>query len=458
MSSSNLDVYNPATGEVIASIPNIDAKHIPYCITNAQRAFQIWSKMPADERAMVLAKSAQMMRDRKNDLAHLLSLEQGKTLKEAQGEIDYGLNFFDWYSEEARRIKGFIHEVKPGKEIVVRKEPIGVCAAITPWNFPSAMITRKAGAALAAGCTMLVKPAPDTPLSAFAIQEILLACGAPEGALQIVSGDAQSIGEALLTDKRIRKFSFTGSTRTGKYLMEKAAQTLKKLTLELGGNSPFIVFDDADLERAVSDGIFSKFRNGGQACTSINRYFLQKGIKEKFLKAFIPKVKEFKAGNGLDPASDIGALINKQAVEKIITLVKDAVSNGASMTVGAIPDGKSLVVSPIVLENVPKTAKIFSEEVFGPVVAIYDFTSEEEVIEAANNTDYGLASYVYTTDLARANRMVSALEYGMVGLNDSRLQLSSFPFGGIKHSGFGREGSSEGVEEYLVLKSVNVSY
>lgn len=453
VSTSTLKVLNPATGECIAEIPNIDPHHVSARIDKSYNTFLMWRAKSCEERSVALARVTQRMRERKDDLARLMTLEQGKTLKEAAGEVEYAANFFEWYAEEAKRIRGSIQEIQPGKEIRVTKEPVGVCAAITPWNFPSAMITRKAGAALAAGCTMVIKPAPDTPLSAFAIEMIFHECGLPEGLLQIISGDAQKIGEAFFADPRIKKFSFTGSTRTGRYLMSQAAQTLKKVTLELGGNSPFIVFNDADLTKAASDAMFAKFRNGGQACTSINRFFLHRDIKERFLEIFLPQVNALKVGNGMDSQSDIGPLINMQAITKIRELLEDAVTKGAKIIAGTIPEGRNLFVAPTVLEATPKNARVFSEEIFGPVIAVYTFDTEDEVVAAANNTDYGLASYLYTKDLGRAQRVSRALEYGMVGLNETRIQLPMFPFGGIKHSGFGREGGSEGLEEYLQLKS-----
>lgn len=452
-----LAVSDPATGEKIASLQLAGQKAIIAAIDECEVAFQAWRQESSERRSELLRTVASMMRRDIKDLSRLLTSEQGKSLKEAEGEIEYAASYLDWFAEEARRISGSISSLSQEKDIIVRKEPIGVCAAITPWNFPSAMVTRKAGAAIAAGCSVILKPAPDTPLSAVAIQRLFEEAGAPKGLLNVVVCEADLFSDIISSDLRIRKLSFTGSTRTGKLLMAKASNSLLKLTMELGGNAAFIVCEDASLDQALAGAMFSKFRNGGQACVSINRFLIHSSRYEEFSSLLAKKVAALRVGAGTDPATQVAPLINLNAVKKIHELVADALENGAKLKVGTLPDPNSLYVAPIVLCDVTPSMRIASEEIFGPVCALYRFDRDEEALTFANRTQYGLANYVFTKNLDRARYFIGRLESGIVGVNDSRISIYQAPFGGCKQSGFGKEGGREGIEEYLISKYVLLS-
>ena len=383
-----------------------------------------------------------------------MTVEQGKPLSESRGEIGYANSFIRWFAEEGKRVYGdVIPSSKAELRYIILKQPAGVCAAITPWNFPAAMITRKAAPALAAGCTMIIKPATETPFSALAIVALAEQAGIPAGVIQVVTGKSSVIGDILTGDARIHKLSFTGSTEVGRTLMAQCAPTIKKLSLELGGNAPFIVFEDADLDKAADGLIASKYRNAGQTCVCANRVYVQDSIKEKFLDIFIKKVAELKVGNGLDEGVNVGPLINEKALEKVQALLKDALDKGATLiTGGSTNNASALSYNPTVISDISSDMDIASEEIFGPIAPIFTFSSEEEVIHAANDTIYGLAAYFYTSNYARAWRVTEGLEYGMVGHNTGMISTEVAPFGGVKQSGFGREGSKYGIEEYVVTK------
>ena len=383
-----------------------------------------------------------------------MTAEQGKPLTESRGEIGYANSFIRWFAEEGKRVYG---DVIPANSTqlrhVVLKQPVGVCAAITPWNFPAAMITRKVAPAMAAGCTIIVKPATETPFSALALGALAEQAGIPAGVLQIVTGKSSTIGEILTGDARIHKLSFTGSTEVGRTLMAQCAPTIKKLSLELGGNAPFIVFDDADLEKAAAGLIASKYRNAGQTCVCANRVYVQDSIKDKFLDVFVKKVAELKVGNGLEEGVDIGPLINKKALDKVQALLKDALDKGAKLvTGGSVNDASELTYNPTIITDISSDMDIASEEIFGPIATIFTFKDEAEVIRAANDTIYGLAAYFYSSDYARSWRVTEELEYGMIGHNTGLISTEVAPFGGVKQSGFGREGSKYGIEDYITTK------
>lgn len=454
-----IEVRNPATNAVVGRVPACTGRETRAAIELASRAWPAWRAMPAPERAAIISKAAQLMRENVDELAALLTAEQGKPLKEARGEISYGAGYFEWFAEEARRIYG---ETIPGnrakQRIIVLREPVGVVAAITPWNFPNAMIARKIAPALAAGCCFIGKPAPETPLSALAIGALCEKAGLPKGVLQIITGPAEPIAEALLQSDDVRKLSFTGSTEVGKLLMRGSADTLKRLTLELGGNAPFIVCEDADLEKAASAAMLAKYRNAGQTCICVNRFLVHTACAERFTRLLVEKTAALKVGDGSDPASDIGPLISLDAVDKVRRLLRDAEKHGAETLLGQAPgdDSKSLFVPPVVLRGVTPEMALTREEIFGPVSAIQTFSGDEEAIEKANATEFGLASYVFTENLSRAWRIVEGLRYGMIGLNDSAISAVQAPFGGVKHSGFGREGGRQGLDEYLEYKYVSM--
>lgn len=452
-----LPVTNPFDGSHIGTVPDMGATETKAAITAAAEAFPAWRDKTAAERADILKKWYALQMENLDDLAVLLTTEQGKPLTEAKGEIRYGASFVEWFAEEARRVYG---DVIPshGKElrIMTIRQPIGVAAAITPWNFPNAMITRKVAPALAAGCTVVIKPAGDTPLSALALAVLAEKAGFPPGVLNIITTDQPDVvGKELTSNPLVRKLSFTGSTKIGKLLMEQSADTVKKLSLELGGNAPFIVFDDADLDAAVAGAIASKYRNAGQTCVCANRMYAQAGIYEKFTQKLAEATSELAVGNGMDDGVKIGPLINKGALEKVQRLVDDATANGAKVLVGgkqkAVNDAGSFY-EPTVLTDVLPTMDINSEEIFGPIAPVIKFETEQEVIEMANDTPLGLASYFYGRDYARIWRVAEALEYGMVGINTGMISTAVAPFGGIKQSGFGREGSKYGMDDFLVMK------
>lgn len=453
-SGKTFDVKNPATGDLIAKVPSLTAEETRQAIDAAASAFPEWAGLLAEKRARILRKWYDLMMDNQNDLAAIMTAEQGKSFTESKGEIAYAASFIEWFAEQSRRINGdIIPSHKDGARILVTHEPVGVTAAITPWNFPAAMIARKAAAALSVGCTMVVKPASATPLTALAMAELAARAGVPEGVLSVVTGPAGEIGGELTSNPAVRKVSFTGSTATGKKLMEQSASTLKRLSLELGGNAPFIVFDDADLDAAVEGAIASKFRNSGQTCVCANRFLVQDGIYDAFAEKLTEAAKKLKVGNGMDEGVDQGPLINEDAVETVQAHIEDALLKGARIQLG----GKSHALGgtffePTVLTDVPTAARIAKEETFGPVAALFRFSEEAEAIAMANDTEFGLAAYAYTKDLARAFRVSAALDYGIVGLNEGLISTAIAPFGGRKESGFGREGSHYGASEYLDIK------
>lgn len=447
-------VFNPATGEVIVEVAKGDAVEADAAIAAAAAALPAWRALTAKERSIKVRRWGELMLEHRDELAELLTREQGKPLAEARGEVGYAASFLEWFAEEAKRAYG---DVIPSpflnSRIVVTREPVGVVAAITPWNFPLAMITRKAAPALAAGCTMVLKPSEETPLSAFALGVLAAQAGIPAGVFNIVSGDAIAIGKALTGSDVVRKLSFTGSTWIGKLLAAQCADTLKKLSLELGGNAPFIVFNDADIDAAVRGAMASKFRNTGQTCVCVNRFYVQSGIYDAFTKALADAVSKLRVGNALAGEVDQGPLINRAALGKVNIHVADALEKGARLVTG----GKEHALGgtfyePTVLVNARPDMLIAQEETFGPVAACFRFDTEREVVAAANNTPFGLSAYFYTRDMARAWRVADALETGMVGINEGILSTEVAPFGGVKQSGLGREGSRYGLDEYLELK------
>jgi succinate-semialdehyde dehydrogenase/glutarate-semialdehyde dehydrogenase len=453
-SGSTYPVLNPATGEVIAQVAEGGVAETTQAIAAAERAFPAWRAMTAKERGIRVRRWGELMLENRDALAELLSLEQGKPLAEARGEVGYAASFFEWFAEEAKRGYGdVIPSPNPNAKIIVTREPVGVVAAITPWNFPLAMITRKAGPALAAGCTMVLKPSEDTPLSAFALAVLAEKAGIPAGVFNIVSGDAVAIGGVLTESEVVRKLSFTGSTRVGKLLAKQSADTLKKLSLELGGNAPFIVFDDADIAAAVQGAMASKFRNTGQTCVCVNRFYVQDGVYDAFTQALTAAVRNMRVGNALQGEVEQGPLINAAALKKVETHVADALLKGAKVLTGGKPHALGgTFYEPTVLVDASKSMLIAAEETFGPVAACFRFKTEDEAIAAANDTPFGLSAYFYTRDLARAWRVAEALESGMVGINEGILSTEVAPFGGVKQSGLGREGSKYGLDEYTELK------
>jgi succinate-semialdehyde dehydrogenase/glutarate-semialdehyde dehydrogenase len=455
-SGAVIAVTNPATGEQIGSVPNMGAAETRRAIEAASAAWPAWRAKTSKERSNVLRKWTELMLANQDDLAKLMTAEQGKPLAESRGEIEYAASFIEWFSEEARRIYGdTIPAHQPDKRIVVLKEPIGVCAAITPWNFPAAMITRKAGAALAAGCTMVLKPASATPFSALALAELAQRAGVPKGVFSIVTGSATAIGGEMTGNPLVRKLTFTGSTEIGKKLLEQCAGTVKKTSMELGGNAPFIVFDDADLDAAVEGAIASKYRNAGQTCVCANRLLVQDSVYEKFAEKLAERVQKLSVGNGMEPGVVIGPLIDDKAVAKVEEHVSDALAKGARIVVG----GKrhqlgGRFYQPTVIVDVKPDMKVTNEETFGPVAPLFRFKDEREAIRMANDTEFGLASYFYSRDLGRVWRVSEALEYGIVGVNTGIISTAVAPFGGVKESGLGREGSKYGIEDYLEVKYV----
>lgn len=450
---ADMEVTNPATGNPTGTMPDCSAAETNAAIEAARRAMVGWRARTHADRADMLMRWYQLIMDNADDLAMLLTSEQGKPLAEARGEVTYGASFVRWFAEEARRINGkIIPSPAPGKKIFAMKEPVGVCAIITPWNFPIAMITRKVAPGLAAGCTMVVKPSDFTPYSALAMAVLAERAGIPKGVLNVLTGRPEAIGAALTASPVVRKLSFTGSTRVGALLAERCAPTLKKLSLELGGNAPFIVFDDADLDAAVEGAMASKFRNGGQTCVCANRILVQSGIHDAFVEALSRRVDALNVGPGTTDGIDIGPMINGAAVEKIKAHVADARAKGAQ-PVTRKRDLPAQYADPVVLVGATTDMRLASEETFGPVAPIFRFETEEEVLEIANGTPYGLAAYFYTRDMARAFRVGEALEFGLVGLNTGAVSHEVSPFGGVKSSGLGREGAQEGIEEYLETKA-----
>lgn len=451
---SRIDVHNPATGESVGHVPRMGEAETQRAIAAAERAFALWKQQTAEARARLLQRWFELMMENQEDLALIMTSEQGKPLAESRGEIAYAASYVQWFAEEARRIYGStVPAPWADKRIIVTKEPVGVCAAITPWNFPAAMITRKVAPALAAGCTIIVKPAQQTPLSALAMAELAQRAGIPEGVFSVITGSSRAIGGVLTASMAVRKLTFTGSTEVGRVLAEQCAPTLKKMSLELGGNAPFIVFDDADLDAAVEGAMASKYRNTGQTCVCANRLLVQDGVYDAFMARLKVAVQALKVGNGLEAGVGQGPLIDQAAVDKVEELVADAVKNGAEVVLG----GKRHALGgtfyePTILANATDRMRIAREEVFGPVAPVFRFKTEVEAIRMANDTEYGLAAYFYARDVGRVWRVGEALEYGMVGINSGIISTAVAPFGGVKQSGMGREGGAAGIEEYLSTK------
>jgi succinate-semialdehyde dehydrogenase/glutarate-semialdehyde dehydrogenase len=453
-SGKSLLVTNPATDEVLGTVPDMGAAETRRAIHAANKAYPAWRAKTAKERAAILRRWYDLIMVDLEDLARIMTAEQGKPLSEAQAEVAYAASFVEWFAEEAKRIYGeTIPPHQADKRIVVIKEPVGVCAAITPWNFPSGMITRKAAPALAAGCTMVLKPASATPYSALALVQLAERAGMPNGVLNVVTGNSREIGAEMTANPIVRKLSFTGSTEVGKLLMQQAAVTVKKLSLELGGHAPFIVFEDADIDAAVEGALVSKYRNSGQTCVCANRLLIQESIYDVFAAKLADQVKRLQVGDGMEPGVTTGPLIDEAAVVKVQEHIDDAVSKGAEILVGGKRHALGgLFFEPTVLVDVDSRMKITREETFGPVAPLYKFRTEAEAIQMANDTEFGLAAYFYTRDVGRTWRVSEGIEYGIVGVNTGLISTETAPFGGMKESGIGREGSKHGIEEYLEVK------
>jgi len=459
-SNKSFEVTNPANGEILDTLPDAGREEAERAINAAAEAQPAWAEKTAQERAAVMRRAVGLMHEGKERLARILTLEQGKPLTESQAEIVYAASFVEWFAEEGRRVYGeTVPASFPDKRVLVMKRPVGVTAAITPWNFPAAMITRKLGPALAAGCAMVIKPSELTPLSALEIARIFEEAGLPEGILSVVAGsDPLPMSEAIMSDRRVRKLSFTGSTEVGKLLMREAANTVKRLSLELGGHAPFIVFMDADLEAAVEGAVASKMRNMGQTCVCANRIFVQRPVMHEFAKKLAERMAAMKVGSGLEEGVSVGPLIEPKAIAKVERHVADAKDKGANITLGGkrVENGGGNFYAPTVLLDVDDSMLVAKEETFGPVAALLPFDTEDEVIERANDTAYGLAAYYYTRDIGRVIRLAEKLEYGIIGANDGMPSTVQAPFGGLKESGFGREGGHQGIEEYLDAKFVSL--
>jgi succinate-semialdehyde dehydrogenase/glutarate-semialdehyde dehydrogenase len=447
-------VNNPATGELLAECASCGTAETRRAIEAAEAAMPAWRKRSAKDRAGILRKWFNLMMENQEDLARIMTAEQGKPLAESRGEIAYGASYIEWFAEEGKRIYGdTIPQPSNDKRIVVIKQPVGVVACITPWNFPNAMLTRKIAPALAAGCTVVCKPANATPLSAFAFAVLAEQAGVPAGVINIVTGKTSEIGEEMTSNPIVRKLTFTGSTPVGKMLMAACSKTVKRTSMELGGNAPFIVFDDADLDEAVKGAIICKFRNAGQTCVCANRIFVQEGVFDEFTKKFMAATAGLKLGNGMDDGVNVGPLINEKAANDVISFIDDAVANGAKLVAGG---GRASLgacfVQPTILTNVNDSMRVFREEIFGPVAPLFKFKTEEEAIAMANDTEFGLASYFYSRDIGRIWRVSEGLEYGIVGINEGIISNEMAPFGGVKESGQGREGSKYGLDDYLEIK------
>ncbi len=447
-------VINPSTGETIAEVARCGAAETGRAIDAAERAQKDWARRPAKERSQLLRRLFDLMMAHQDDLGRILTAEQGKPLEEAKGEIAYGAAFLEWFAEEAKRVYGdTIPGPSPDKRIVCIKQPVGVVACITPWNFPNAMLTRKIGPALAAGCTVVCKPANATPLSAFAIAELADRAGIPKGVINVLAGRTGEIGEALTSSTKVRKLTFTGSTEVGKELISACAVNVKRTSMELGGNAPFIVFDDADLDAAVEGAIASKYRNAGQTCVCANRMLVQSSVYEAFSDKLAAAVRQLKLGDGFEDGVKIGPLIDVNAANDVLSMVEDAVSRGAELVIGGkrAANGEAFV-EPAILTGVTREMRVFNEEIFGPVAPLVRFDSEAEAIEMANDTPFGLASYFYARDMGRIWRVSEGLEYGIVGVNAGLISNEMAPFGGVKESGNGREGSKYGIDDYVEIK------
>ncbi|QSY08664.1 NAD-dependent succinate-semialdehyde dehydrogenase [Burkholderia pseudomallei] len=458
-SDATFEVFDPATGESLGTVPKMGAAETARAIEAAQAAWAGWRMKTAKERAAILRRWFDLVIANSDDLALILTTEQGKPLAEAKGEIVYAASFIEWFAEEGKRVAGdTLPTPDANKRIVVVKEPIGVCAAITPWNFPAAMIARKVGPALAAGCPIVVKPAESTPFSALAMAFLAERAGVPKGVLSVVIGDPKAIGTEITSNPIVRKLSFTGSTAVGRLLMAQSAPTVKKLTLELGGNAPFIVFDDADLDAAVEGAIASKYRNNGQTCVCTNRFFVHERVYDAFADKLAAAVSKLKVGRGTESGATLGPLINEAAVKKVESHIADALAKGASLMTGgkrhALGHG---FFEPTVLTGVKPDMDVAKEETFGPLAPLFRFASEEELVRLANDTEFGLAAYLYSRDIGRVWRVAEALEYGMVGINTGLISNEVAPFGGVKQSGLGREGSHYGIDDYVVIKYLCVA-
>ncbi|TYC89318.1 NAD-dependent succinate-semialdehyde dehydrogenase [Novosphingobium sp. BW1] len=453
-SGATLEVTNPGTGEVMGTVPKMCSDETLRAIDAAEAALPAWRAKTAGERSKILRKLYELMMDAQDDLGELLSREQGKPLAEGKGEIAYGASFIEWFGEEAKRAYG---DTIPGhasdRRIVVIKQPVGVVGAITPWNFPNAMITRKLGPALAAGCTMVIKPASATPYSALAIAALCEKAGIPAGVVNVVTGSAGQIGSTLTGSPKVAKITFTGSTEIGRQLLKESADTVKKCSMELGGNAPFLVFDDADVDAAIEGAMISKFRNGGQTCVCTNRFYVQDGVYDEFVEKLAARVKAMKVGYGLDEGTEVGPLVDEKAVAKVEEHLKDAVDGGATVLAGGSRNERGgSYFNPTVVANVKPDMLLAREETFGPLAGVIRFTEEAEAIAMANDTEFGLASYFYASDMSRVWRVAEALEAGMVGINTGLISTEVAPFGGVKQSGLGREGSHYGLDDYMELK------
>ncbi|PAO67008.1 MULTISPECIES: succinate-semialdehyde dehydrogenase [Bacillus] len=458
---NQLTVYNPATGEEIKTIPQQSAKEVEEAIERSHQAFKTWSKTSANERASLLKKWYELIVEHKEELADLITKENGKPYQEAVGEVLYGAGYIEWFAEEAKRVYGrTVPAPTTGKRIVVTRQPVGPVAAITPWNFPNAMITRKAAPALAAGCTFIIKPAPDTPLSAYELARLAYEAGIPKDVLQVVIGDGEEIGNVFTSSPKIRKITFTGSTPVGKILMKNSADTVKHVSMELGGHAPLIVDEDADIDLAVEQAMASKYRNAGQTCVCANRLIVHESIKDEFAAKLSEQVSKLKVGNGLEEGVNVGPIINKRGFEKIVSQIDDAVEKGAKVIAGGTYDRNDdkgcYFVNPTVLIDVDTSMNIMHEETFGPVAPIVTFSDIDEAIQLANDTPYGLAAYFFTENYRRGIYISENLEYGIIGWNDGGPSAVQAPFGGMKESGIGREGGSEGIEPYLETKYLSI--
>ena len=453
-SGETLEVTNPANGEVLGTIPKMGGAETRRAIEAAEKAQKLWRAKSAKERAAIMRTLFELVLKNKDDLALIMTLEQGKPLEEAKGEIAYGASYLEWYAEEGKRAYGDVIPSPAGdRRVIVTKEPVGVCAAITPWNFPSAMITRKVGAALGAGCSIVVKPAAETPYSAFALCVLAEEAGVPTGLISVVTGSSSEIGKEMTSNPIVRKLSFTGSTEVGRILMSQCSDQIKKVSLELGGNAPFIVFNDADLDAAVEGAMMSKYRNAGQTCVCANRIYVQDDVYDAFAEKFVAAVNQIKVGDGTVEGVNQGPLIDDAAVTKVQDHIADALSKGAKVATGGQSHSLGgLFFEPTVVTEVTSDMKVAREETFGPLAPLFRFTTEDEVIQMANNTEYGLAAYFYSRDIGRVWRVAEALEYGMVAINNGILSNEAAPFGGVKQSGIGREGAKYGLDDYMVIK------
>ncbi len=454
-----LTVKNPATGEIVGTVPKAGEKETRLAIESANQAFCAWSQTTAYERSLYLERLYELMKAKKDELSRMITLEMGKPINEAKGEVEYGASFLKWFAEEGKRLYGrTIPSHIENKRMLVIKQPVGVVGAITPWNFPVAMITRKLGPALAAGCTIVIKPAEETPLSAVMLAELCNEAGLPKGVVNIVTGEPAPIGEEMLTNPLVKKITFTGSTEVGKMLLEKGAKQVKKMSMELGGHATVLVLNDADLDKAVKGAMLSKFRNGGQTCICANRIYVEEGIHDEFVKRFSMAAAQLKVGNGLEEDVQIGPIINESGYEKIERHVKNAIDNGAKCVVGGRAEIKNgaYFYYPTILTDVQPDMLIMNEETFGPVVPIQKVKSAEEAVKLANQTSYGLAAYVYTENYAKGIRISEELQFGIVGWNDPVPSAAQSPFGGVKESGLGREGGTEGIEAYVETKYISI--